>query len=774
MKQLIVALLFLPVLAFAQVGGAGTCHVSGNPNSVSALEVQDMVAGCLTAIDTLTGNLYRYNRTLTVGSRWELVGGGSGVQYSDSLTVFVTPTQLSDSLAAQPQGTVTGTGTTGTIPVWSTTTALGDSPLTVSGTDVTATGTGAFRLPNGTTAQRPTPSAGMVRYNTSNSTMEYYGASAWEVPEKSSNANGLTPANRIPFGSNSGLTSSSVFTFQDGRLNIGGAATARLVTYMILTEANYHHAFFATRNQTDNYQVADTTFTQIGSNGRAIFQDNVDGAAVVAATKNNNVVFVQPFERLTTSGAAPTTTTSGAVASMWGAKAESTTTNAYGTYNMGMSNTGSHLRGWVGGSYNFSYASAADSSLTNISGVVARGDATAAKHTDPRNIYGSYNSAKGKSGDNVYGVYAQAYGLGVNWGIFSDQGLNSFRRKTGIGLVTEPQDTLHVVGTARVTASGGTATTVTGRDANGTLTDVTIGSGLSLTSGTLTATGGSGTWLKPELESGNVTINNGTNSLRLNLQNSSSPTFSPALRFQHDGGNDDIYATAWEMADTVNSLYLREYYENGVYRRRSNTSMFLGTTDTAAVVRIQSGNSLAQVWGGVDGYIQVSNGSGKGGRMRLTDYTNGGGYVQVSAPDTTDAAWTLTLPKNPGTSGQVLQTDGAGVTTWATAGSGGGGVSITSTTLETTPITAVIGKITLVDCSAAARTVTPPSSPAQNDRFAVSDARAASGTNNITVNFTAASQNLYGSAQNYIINANGGYIEFIYVDSTTGWIATKG
>jgi hypothetical protein len=34
--------------------------------------------------------------------------------------------------------------------------------------------------------------------------------------------------------------------------------------------------------------------------------------------------------------------------------------------------------------------------------------------------------------------------------------------------------------------------------------------------------------------------------------------------------------------------------------------------------------------------------------------------------------WTMTLPSSPGSSGQFLQTDGAGVTTWATAGGGGG------------------------------------------------------------------------------------------------------
>lgn len=125
--------------------------------------------------------------------------------------------------------------------------------------------------------------------------------------------------------------------------------------------------------------------------------------------------------------------------------------------------------------------------------------------------------------------------------------------------------------------------------------------------------------------------------------------------------------------------------------------------------------------------------------------------------------------------GKVIAVNGANNgLEYLTLPAGGGGVEITSTTLETTSITGVVGKITLVDCSAAARTVAPPASPAINDRFAVSDATANSATNNITIDFVTATQNLLGASQNYILNVDGGYIEFIYVDSTTGWIATKG
>jgi hypothetical protein len=40
-------------------------------------------------------------------------------------------------------------------------------------------GTGTIRLPNGTTGERPTPAAGMIRYNTSTSGFEGYAGGEW-------------------------------------------------------------------------------------------------------------------------------------------------------------------------------------------------------------------------------------------------------------------------------------------------------------------------------------------------------------------------------------------------------------------------------------------------------------------------------------------------------------------------------------------------------------------------------------------------------------------
>ena len=68
------------------------------------------------------------------------------------------------------------------------------------------------------------------------------------------------------------------------------------------------------------------------------------------------------------------------------------------------------------------------------------------------------------------------------------------------------------------------------------------------------------------------------------------------------------------------------------------------------------------------------------GDLRLQD-TTGGEYVAIQAP-TAVTSWTLTLPTDDGTASQFLQTDGAGVSTWATVitDTSGAWTSGTSTT----------------------------------------------------------------------------------------------
>lgn len=54
------------------------------------------------------------------------------------------------------------------------------------------------------------------------------------------------------------------------------------------------------------------------------------------------------------------------------------------------------------------------------------------------------------------------------------------------------------------------------------------------------------------------------------------------------------------------------------------------------------------------------------------DAASGTDYVALKAPAALAASWTFTFPVDDGTPGQVLQTDGAGNTSWVNPGGGGG------------------------------------------------------------------------------------------------------
>jgi len=96
------------------------------------------------------------------------------------------------------------------------------SGTVTSAGDLVLTGTGSLQLPSGTTAQRPTPATGDIRFNTSLTQFEGYNGSGWgEI------------ANGVPAG--------SVFTFAtttvpSGYLECNGAAVSRS-TYASLFSA---------------------------------------------------------------------------------------------------------------------------------------------------------------------------------------------------------------------------------------------------------------------------------------------------------------------------------------------------------------------------------------------------------------------------------------------------------------------------------------------------------------------------------------------------------
>ena len=80
-----------------------------------------------------------------------------------------------DGLQNELDSKVDGTGTAGTLPKLSDQNTITDSAISESGQIIDINTTGAIRVPDGTTAERPvTPVAGMFRYNTTDGQFEGY------------------------------------------------------------------------------------------------------------------------------------------------------------------------------------------------------------------------------------------------------------------------------------------------------------------------------------------------------------------------------------------------------------------------------------------------------------------------------------------------------------------------------------------------------------------------------------------------------------------------
>jgi hypothetical protein len=106
--------------------------------------------------------------------------------------------------------------------------------LTASGA-VTLTGLGAMKLNAGTTAERPTPSNGMIRYNTTTASMEGYVNSAWT---------GLVTSVATGTGLTGGpITTTGTISIDSTVVTLTGTQT---LTNKTLTTPNINSAQFAT------------------------------------------------------------------------------------------------------------------------------------------------------------------------------------------------------------------------------------------------------------------------------------------------------------------------------------------------------------------------------------------------------------------------------------------------------------------------------------------------------------------------------------------------
>jgi hypothetical protein len=130
-----------------------------------------------------TGSLVSSSATITGGTINGTAIGGSTAAAGSFTTLNSTSGALNGSIGATTASTgrFTSLEATGN-------TILGDaSGDTITLNAATANvpnnlnfnGTGSIRLPNGTTGERPSPTAGMIRYNTTQDTFEGYAAGVW-------------------------------------------------------------------------------------------------------------------------------------------------------------------------------------------------------------------------------------------------------------------------------------------------------------------------------------------------------------------------------------------------------------------------------------------------------------------------------------------------------------------------------------------------------------------------------------------------------------------
>jgi hypothetical protein len=65
----------------------------------------------------------------------------------------------------------------------------------------------------------------------------------------------------------------------------------------------------------------------------------------------------------------------------------------------------------------------------------------------------------------------------------------------------------------------------------------------------------------------------------------------------------------------------------------------------------------------------------------------------------------------------------------------------------------------------------PAGTPSSGDVLKITDSRANAGTNNITIDFISAGDNLHGSSQNAVLNLDGSTVTFTYINAAIGWVS---
>jgi hypothetical protein len=167
-----------------------------------------------TTVAATTGNITTVNATTVDTTNIEVTNikakdGTASTTIADSTGVVTISTQLNVDNLRLDGNTVSSTDTNGNVNI----TPAGAGAMIVSG-NASFSSTGSVKIPVGTTAQRPSPVAGMLRFNDDSDEFEGYNGTAWASVGGSAISNDTTTATDLfpSFLSATTGTAASIFT----------------------------------------------------------------------------------------------------------------------------------------------------------------------------------------------------------------------------------------------------------------------------------------------------------------------------------------------------------------------------------------------------------------------------------------------------------------------------------------------------------------------------------------------------------------------------------
>jgi len=310
-----------------------------------------------------------------------------------------------------------------------------------------------------------------------------------------------------------------------------------------------------------------------------------------------------------------------------------------------------------------------------------------------------------------------------------------------------------IAGVITITVTGNTTLAFTTNSTSTTYTDEAGRNKTIILSGALSAT--TVTITVPNIEKDYVIINNSGGTATISSGGSTTVSIGTGSKnyLIVDPSTTSVIAATPAAAPggTTNAV---QYNNAGVLAGSTNLT-FNGTT--FAMQTATALNFTATTVSIVNANV-VSNGVLKIYNTANTQYTG----LQVLAAAATTV--TFTLPSSDGTSGQVLQTNGSAVLSFATPTAG----LTWNSTVNSTTFTAVVNTGYFVNTSTAGFTVTLPASPTIGQEVAFIDYNATFDTNNLTV--ARNGKNIQGLAEDLTVSIERAAFSLIYTDTTQGWL----